>query len=103
MPCIYTVASKIGSRPNQIRLMRCLILSTPQTIGQRDTLVPVSALNEFVYCPRRFYYQHYHDEMGTPYELIDGRSKHEKQSQRGDGSPRDISEQPNSISTEKLI
>jgi len=83
--------------------MRCLILSTPQTIGQRDTLVPVSALNEFVYCPRRFYYQHYHDEMGTPYELIDGRSKHEKQSQRGDGSPRDISEQPNSISTEKLI
>jgi len=58
-------------------------LNTPQTIGQRDTLVPVSALNEFVYCPRRFYYQHYHDEIGTPYELVDGRSKHEKQSQRG--------------------
>lgn len=58
-------------------------MSTPQTIGQRNTLVPVSGLNEFVYCPRRFYYQRYHDEIGTPYELVDGRSKHEQQSRRG--------------------
>lgn len=58
-------------------------MNTPQTVGQRDTLVPVSALNEYVYCPRRFYYQRYHDEIGTPYELVDGRSKHEKQSHRG--------------------
>lgn len=49
----------------------------------KDELVHVSALNEFVYCPRRFYYQRYHDEIGTPYELVDGRSKHENQSRRG--------------------
>lgn len=49
----------------------------------KDELVHVSALNEFVYCPRRFYYQRYHDEMGTPYELVDGRSKHNHQSDRG--------------------
>ncbi|WP_158058423.1 CRISPR-associated protein Cas4 [Halorussus halophilus] len=49
----------------------------------RDELVPVSALNEYVYCPRRFYYQRYQDEIGTPYELVDGRSKHERQSRRG--------------------
>ena len=46
-------------------------------------LVHVSALQEYVYCPRRYYYQRYHDEIGTPYELVDGRSKHEHQSDRG--------------------
>ena len=49
----------------------------------RDELVQVSALNEYVYCPRRFYYQRYQDQIGTPYELVDGRSKHEHQSNRG--------------------
>ncbi len=49
----------------------------------KDELVQVSALQEYVYCPRRFYYQRYHDEIGTPYELVDGRSKHDGQSKRG--------------------
>lgn len=49
----------------------------------KDELVHVSALNEFVYCARRFYYQRYHDEIGSPYELVDGRSKHQNQSKRG--------------------
>ncbi|MEZ3114992.1 CRISPR-associated protein Cas4 [Halobaculum sp. MBLA0147] len=49
----------------------------------RDELVHVSALNEYVYCPRRFYYQRYHDEIGRPYELVDGRSKHDGQARRG--------------------
>lgn len=49
----------------------------------KDELVYVSALNEFVYCPRRYYYQHYYDEIGKPYELVDGRSKHEGASRRG--------------------
>ena len=49
----------------------------------KDELVYVSALNEFIYCPRRYYYQHYYDEIGEPYELVDGRSKHEGASRRG--------------------
>ena len=49
----------------------------------RDELVQVSALNEYVYCPRRFYYQRYQNQIGTPYELVDGRSKHEHQANRG--------------------
>jgi len=49
----------------------------------KDQLVQVSALQEFVYCPRRYYYQRYHDQIGTPYELVDGRSKHATQSRRG--------------------
>jgi CRISPR-associated exonuclease Cas4 len=48
-----------------------------------EELVHVSELQEFVYCPRRQYYQRFHDEIGTPYELVHGRSKHEKQSERG--------------------
>jgi CRISPR-associated exonuclease Cas4 len=50
----------------------------------REELVHVSALQEFVYCPRRYYYQRYHDQIGTPFELVDGRSKHDAQSRRGD-------------------
>lgn len=49
----------------------------------RDELVHVSALQEFVYCPRRYYYQRYHDQIGAPFELVDGRSKHNNQSRRG--------------------
>ncbi|MFC7073833.1 CRISPR-associated protein Cas4 [Halovenus rubra] len=49
----------------------------------RDELVQVSAFNEYVYCPRRFYYQRYQDQIGTPYELVDGRSKHQNQADRG--------------------
>jgi len=48
-----------------------------------EDLVHVSALNEYVYCPRRYYYQRYYDAMGTPYELVDGRSKHEHTQRRG--------------------
>jgi CRISPR-associated exonuclease Cas4 len=49
----------------------------------QEELVYVSALNEFTYCPRRYYYQRFHDEIGEPYELIDGRSKHDGAAKRG--------------------
>lgn len=49
----------------------------------KEELVHVSALQEYVYCPRRYYYQRYHDQIGTPYELVDGRSLHDDQSERG--------------------
>jgi len=48
-----------------------------------EDLVHMSALQEFIYCPRRYYYQRFHDQIGTPYELADGRSKHDGQSKRG--------------------
>jgi len=53
------------------------------SVADHDDLVHVSALNEYLYCPRRFYYQRYQDEIGTPYELVDGRSKHENAAHRG--------------------
>lgn len=48
-----------------------------------EDLIHVSALNEYVYCPRRYYYQRYYDAIGAPYELVDGRSKHEHTQRRG--------------------
>lgn len=49
----------------------------------QEEFVQVSALQEFVYCPRRYYYQRYHDQIGSTFELVDGRSKHDTQSRRG--------------------
>lgn len=48
-----------------------------------EELINVSALQEFVYCPRRHYYQRYHNQIDPQYELVDGRSKHANQSGRG--------------------
>ncbi len=55
----------------------------PTRSSFKDELVYVSALNEYVYCPRRYYYQRYYDEIGEPYELVDGRLKHDTSSRRG--------------------
>lgn len=54
------------------------------SVQDHDEIVHVSALNEYLYCPRRFYYQRYHDEIGAPYELVDGRSKHQNAAHRSD-------------------
>lgn len=49
-----------------------------------DTLVNVSDLNQYVYCPRRYWYLHFYDTQGRNYERIEGKTKHENQSTRGD-------------------
>jgi CRISPR-associated exonuclease Cas4 len=53
------------------------------SINSKNDLVHVSALQEFIYCSRRYYYQRFYDQIGSPYELVDGRLKHEHQSERG--------------------
>ncbi|RDZ43725.1 CRISPR-associated protein Cas4 [Haloferax sp. Atlit-19N] len=47
-------------------------------------LVNVSDLNQFIYCPRRYWYLHFYDTQGRNYERIDGKTTHENQSTRGD-------------------
>lgn len=59
-------------------------MTAVSSVADQHEIVHVSALNEYLYCPRRFYYQRYHDEIGAPYELVDGRSKHESAAHRGD-------------------
>jgi len=46
-------------------------------------LVNASMLNQYLYCPRRFWYIVYQDTQGDNYYKTDGKSKHENQSTRG--------------------
>lgn len=50
---------------------------------RREELVQVQDINQFVYCPRRYYYQTFFDTVGKNYELTDGRTNHERSSNRG--------------------
>lgn len=50
----------------------------------KEDLVNVSDLNQYVYCPRRYWYLHFYDTQGRNYERIEGKTKHENQSTRGD-------------------
>lgn len=48
-----------------------------------DSLVNVSDLNQFAYCPRRYWYLHFYDTQGRNYERVEGKTTHENQSSRG--------------------
>lgn len=48
-----------------------------------EELVNVSDLNQYAYCPRRYWYLHFYDTQGRNYERIEGKTKHENQSGRG--------------------
>jgi len=48
-----------------------------------DDLVNASSLNQYLYCPRRFYYINYFDTIEMNYFLKDGLIKHDNQSRRG--------------------
>jgi CRISPR-associated exonuclease Cas4 len=50
---------------------------------REDDLVNVSDINQFLYCPRRFYYISYFDTIEMNYYLKDGQLKHWNQSRRG--------------------
>jgi CRISPR-associated exonuclease Cas4 len=48
-----------------------------------DELVNVADLNQYAYCARRYWYLHFYDTQGRNYTRIDGKTKHENQSSRG--------------------
>lgn len=50
---------------------------------KREELVQVQEINQFVYCPRRFYYHKFFDTVGKNFELTEGRTQHENRSHRG--------------------
>ena len=47
-------------------------------------MINVSDLNQYGYCPRRYWYLHFYDTQGRNYERIDGKTTHESNSTRGD-------------------
>jgi len=48
-----------------------------------EELVNVSDLNQYTYCPRRYWYLNFYDTQGRNYERVEGKTKHENQSSRG--------------------
>lgn len=50
---------------------------------RNEELVNVSDLNQYLYCPRRYWYLNYYDTQGRNYYRIDGKLKHENKSGRG--------------------
>ncbi len=48
-----------------------------------EELINVSDLNQYAYCSRRYWYLHFYDTQGRNYERIEGKTKHENQSKRG--------------------
>lgn len=49
-----------------------------------DDLINVSDLNQYSYCPRRYWYLHFFDTQGRNFERIEGKTIHENQSSRGE-------------------
>lgn len=48
-----------------------------------DELVNVSAINQYLYCPRRYWYIRFFDTIGMNYPFRDGLIKHQNKSRRG--------------------
>jgi CRISPR-associated exonuclease Cas4 len=48
-----------------------------------DELVNVSDLNQFLYCPRRYWYLHFFDTQGRNYYRTEGKTRHENKASRG--------------------
>lgn len=49
----------------------------------KNELVNVSDLNQYSYCPRRYWYLHFYDTQGRNYERVEGKTTHENKSSRG--------------------
>lgn len=48
-----------------------------------EDLVNVSDLNQYLYCPRRYWYLHFFDTQGENYYKTDGKLKHKNKARRG--------------------
>ncbi len=52
-------------------------------MNEGDELVNIGHINQYLYCPRRYYYINYFDTIEMNFYLKDGQLKHENQSRRG--------------------
>ena len=49
----------------------------------KEDLINVSAINQYLYCPRRYWYIYFYDTIGENYQFKDGVVKHENKSKKG--------------------
>lgn len=52
-------------------------------MNEGDELVNIGHINQYLYCPRRYYYITYFDTIEMNFYLKDGQLKHQNQSRRG--------------------
>lgn len=48
-----------------------------------SNLIGVNEINQYIYCPRRYYYIKFYDTIESNYYLVDGTLKHKRSSRRG--------------------
>jgi CRISPR-associated exonuclease Cas4 len=53
------------------------------SMKEGDELVNAGHINQYLYCPRRYYYINYFDTIEMNFYLRDGQLKHENQSRKG--------------------
>lgn len=53
------------------------------SMNEGDELVNIGHINQYLYCPRRYYYINYFDTIEMNFYLKDGQLKHQNQSRRG--------------------
>ena len=53
------------------------------SMNEGDELVNIGHINQYLYCPRRYYYINYFDTIEMNFCLKDGQLKHQNQSRRG--------------------
>jgi CRISPR-associated exonuclease Cas4 len=53
------------------------------SMKEGDELVNIGHINQYLYCPRRYYYINYFDTIEMNFYLKDGQLKHKNQSRRG--------------------
>ena len=58
-------------------------MSRSKSSLSKEELVNVSAINQYLYCPRRYWYIYFYDTIGENYQFKDGVVKHENKSKKG--------------------
>lgn len=53
-------------------------------VSSSNQVIPVSALNQYLYCPRRYWYYRFFDPRDVSAALVDGQRQHDRQSQHPD-------------------
>lgn len=59
------------------------VLWSKYSVSGGYAVINVSDLNQWGYCPRRYWYLHYYDTQGRNYQRIEGKTTHESKSTRG--------------------
>lgn len=58
-------------------------MSRSKSSLSKEELVNVSAINQYLYCPRRYWYIYFYDSIGENYQFNDGVVKHENMANKG--------------------